>query len=144
MIQKSYDVLSRLVRVQVQRGLGVGGTTEETYSYDGLSRLTRSTDDNGSANAVQTCAYVYDSLGRVLEDQQNGKAVSSVWTGDGKRVACTYPGGRTISQTFDLIDSVVSGYPIEGPRGGRTAGTAPTAIKAGKRAGAQNCRRAVG
>ena len=32
--------------------------------------------------------------------------VSTVWSGDSKRLACIYPGGRRIDQTFDAIDRV--------------------------------------
>ena len=103
---KSYDVLNRLTLCNVTRASGVGGTTQETYEYDGLSRLTKCTDDNGAPGTVQTCERVYDSLSRMLEEQQNGQPVSYVFTGDGKRIKCTYPGGREIENTFDLIDRV--------------------------------------
>jgi RHS repeat-associated protein len=100
----TYDALNRVVRTGVNRAPGVGGTTNVTYQYDGLSRLTRSTDDNGSPDTVQTCEVVYDSISRVLEDRQNGQPISTVWSGDGKRLRCVYPGGRTIDLTYDAID----------------------------------------
>jgi hypothetical protein len=34
------------------------------------------------------------------------RSVSSVWSGDGKRLSYTYPGGRTLTSTFDAIDRV--------------------------------------
>jgi len=103
-MQNTFDALNRLTRATVQRAHGVGGTTEVTYEYDGLSRQTRSVDDNGDAATAQTCEYVYDSLSRVLEDRQNGQPLSTVWSGDGKRLRCVYPGGRTIDLTYDAID----------------------------------------
>ncbi|MBI2927228.1 MAG: RHS repeat protein, partial [Verrucomicrobia bacterium] len=101
-----YDALNRLTRSAVTRAPGVGGTTEVTYEYDGLSRMTRSADDNGSPTTLQTCEYVYDSLSRVLEDRQNGQPVSTVWSGDGKRLRCVYPGGRALNLAHDAIDRV--------------------------------------
>ena len=103
-ISRTYDVLNRLVQTDVNRAQGVGGTIQETYAYDGLSRLTQSTDDNGSVDTLQTCEYIFDSLSRRLEEQQNGRPISSVYAGDGRRLSCTYPGGRMISTTFDAID----------------------------------------
>ena len=104
---KTYDVLNRLVQADIARAPGVGGTTQETFFYDGLSRMTRSVDNNGAASDQQ-CDYVYDSLSRLLEEQFNGTPVSNTYTGDGKRLSCVYPGGRVISKTFDAIDRVKS------------------------------------
>ena len=105
-VTKSFDALNRMTATSVARAAGVGGTTTETFEYDGLSRLTRCTDDNGSLTTVQTAEKVYDSLSRLIEERQNGQAVSNVFTGDSKRLQCTYPGGRVIRNTFDAIDRV--------------------------------------
>ncbi|MCI0541732.1 MAG: DUF6531 domain-containing protein [Verrucomicrobiales bacterium] len=105
-LQNTFDALNRLTRVSVARASDVGGTTEVTYEYDGLSRQTRSVDNNGATANAQVCEYVYDSLSRVLEDRQNGQPVSTVWSGDSKRLRCTYPGGRVIDLTYDAIDRV--------------------------------------
>ena len=107
-VTKSYDALNRLVATSVARGVGVGGTTAEAFAYDGLSRLTACSDDNGALAATQVCERVYDSLGRTLEERLNGLPVSTVWSGDSKRVACVYPGGRTVTNTFDAVDRVKS------------------------------------
>ena len=103
---KTYDAVNRLVQVDVLRAAGVVGTTRETFAYDGLSRLVFANDDNGGAGAAQTWEGVFDSLGRLLEERQSGKAVSSQYTGDGKRHQVTYPGGRVISRTFDVLDRI--------------------------------------
>ncbi|MCI0637029.1 MAG: hypothetical protein L0206_24400, partial [Actinobacteria bacterium] len=100
---RTYDHLNRLTQVDVARGTGVVGTTLETYAYDGLSRLTRATDDNGGGTP-EVVERVYDSLSRPIEERQNGLAVSSVFAGDGKRLALTYVGGRRLDFTHDAID----------------------------------------
>ncbi|NNF61514.1 MAG: hypothetical protein HKN06_09335 [Gammaproteobacteria bacterium] len=103
----TYDAINRLVQVDISRGSGVAGTTRQTYSYDGLSRLTASSDDNGDAGTLlQQTELVYDSLSRVLEERQNGKPVSRTFSGDGDKLSCTYPGGRTLTHTYDAIDRV--------------------------------------
>lgn len=105
--QRSYDELSRVTRFEVtQAAPGVRGTKAQTFEYDGLSRLTRSEDDNGDVTRAQDFDRVYDSLSRVLEERQNGRVVSSAFSGDGKRLARTFPGGRRIESAFDKIDRV--------------------------------------
>ena len=106
-VTRAFDALNRLTSVSVNQAAGVVGTTSQTYAYDGLSRLAASTDDNGGAGP-QSFECVYDSLSRLLEERQNGRIISSVFAGDGKRFECTYPGGRTITCAFDAIDRCVS------------------------------------
>jgi hypothetical protein len=103
---RAFDALNRPVGVTVDRAAGVGGTTEEIFEYDGMSRLTRTSDNNGEPASTQVLEYVYDSLSRVLEENQNGQSVSSVYSGDGKRIESILPGGRRLTKTFDLIDRV--------------------------------------
>jgi RHS repeat-associated protein len=104
---RSYDAVNRLLGVAINRAAGVGGTTTETYQYDGYHRRVRATDNNGSTTAAEIIECVYDSLGRMLEERANGQVFSAVFTGDGKRVRTTYPGGRVIAHTFDALDRVL-------------------------------------
>lgn len=102
---RTFDALNRLSAVQIQRATGVGGTTAETYAWDGLSRLIRATDDNGGgAGATSVVERAWDSLSRVVEERQDGRVVSSTWSGDGKRTGLMYPGGRALTFAHDAID----------------------------------------
>ncbi len=103
---RKYDALNRLVSVDVVRANGVGGTTLETFEYDGLNRRTLQSDNNGDSGSIQTTEYLYDSLGRILEERQNGQVLSSVFTGAGNQIESVFPGGRVISKSFDLLDRV--------------------------------------
>ncbi|MCB1121733.1 MAG: hypothetical protein KJT03_09305, partial [Verrucomicrobiae bacterium] len=109
-ITKSFDALNRVIQVDIDRAPGVEGTTRETYGYDGLSNLTSATDDNGDEGDTITSIFIYDSLSRILEEQQtigdNTQAISRIWSGDGKKIQEIYPGGRKISYTHDAIDRV--------------------------------------
>ena len=106
-VRRSVDELGRVRRSEVTAfGRGVVGTKIETYEYDGLSRLTRATDDNGDSVRTQDFERVYDSLSRVIEERQNGRVMSTVFSGDGERLADTYPGGRRIENVFDAIDRI--------------------------------------
>lgn len=104
----TYDAINRLVQKDITRASGVIGTTQQTFEYDGLSRLTKSFDNNDpddtSDNATVT--YAYDSLGRLLEEAQNGKAVSSQWDGSNNRLALIYPNDREIETSYDKIDRI--------------------------------------
>jgi RHS repeat-associated protein len=124
-VTKTYDRLHRLVRADVDHSASaprfpVGGTTQELFQYDGLSRLTLSADNNGLPPfASEVCEYVYDSLSRLLEERQYDsaapgdlarKAVTNVFSGDAKRLSCTYPGGRAIRHDFDRVDRILRTY----------------------------------
>ena len=84
------------------------GTTLQEFQYDGLSRLTRSFDNNEREDTQDdaTVTYAYDSLGRLLEEVQNGHAVSSRWAGDNNRIGLVYPNGRELEVTFDKLDRI--------------------------------------
>ena len=101
-----YDALNRRVRCDITRAAGVIGTTLNKYEYDGLSRLTRMTDNNDPLNGTDdsNVAYAYDSLSRLIEEVQNGKAISADWFASERRVGLTYPNDRKIALTYDGLD----------------------------------------
>jgi RHS repeat-associated protein len=93
----------------------VVGTTKEDFQYNGLSEETLSTDNNGSTSpsALTSVATAYDSLGRVIEEQQQHgslsvKAVDSAWRADELRSGLTYPNNRVVVRTFDHRDRLSS------------------------------------
>jgi YD repeat-containing protein len=120
-----YDGINRLTRKDVTRATSatphpagcfkdssitwqVIGTTLQEFEYDGLWRMTRSFDNNEPEDAQDdaTVTYAYDSLSRLLEEVQNGHAVSSRWMGDNNRVGLVYPNGRELEYTFDKLDRI--------------------------------------
>jgi hypothetical protein len=50
----------------------------------------------------------YDSLGRLVEEIQNGKVVSYNWTQAGDPVDLTYPNNRKIAYTLDKLNRLRS------------------------------------
>jgi|GEM_PF-3244127 len=103
---RTYDGIHRLVRREIVRGTGVFGTTLQTFEYDGLSRNTLATDNNDPDNMADdsTLIHRYDSLSRVLEEEQNGRVVGSSYDGVGNMLACTYPNGRVVTTSYDDND----------------------------------------
>jgi RHS repeat-associated protein len=106
----AYDALRRVTRLDVARGPGVVGTTSQTFEWDGMSRMTRSVDDNGSSDPAEWAEVVnaYDSLGRPLEEVQNGHVVASTWLGVGHRSSLAYPNGRIVQREVDLLGRSVA------------------------------------
>ena len=120
-----YDGLNRLVSRDIIRAtsssahaLGgfkdptiswnVSGTTIQEYEYDGLSRMTRIYDNNlpEDLDDDSEITRAYDSLSRLLEEVQNGAAVSSQWAGDDNRLKLLYSGPREVSYTYDNLDRI--------------------------------------
>ncbi len=106
-----FDALNRQVERNITRASKATGTTAESYEYDGLSRLTKATDNNEPAatsdDSVTT--FAWDSLGRIIEEaQQIGalpqKAISSAWRSENLKTACVYPNDRVVASAYDQLD----------------------------------------
>ena len=98
------DALNRTTQIDIDRAPGIEGTTQQTFFHDGLSRVVAATDDNGGDSAdTQTIEFVYDSRGNIVEERQNGEAVSSNFSGDSEREQMTMPGGRVVTFTYDPL-----------------------------------------
>jgi len=102
----AYDALNRLSQRGVAHGPGVLGTTAETYGYDGLSRMTFASDDNGSGASTHEVHRFYDSLSRLLEEQEDAEPHSAVFSGDGNRLRLHYPSGRILDYEYDSVNRV--------------------------------------
>ena len=105
----TYDGINRPVRLDITPAAGIVGTTLQTFEYDGLSRVRLVTDNNdpGTVTDDSTVTYAYDSLSRLLEEDQNGQVISSQWAGDNNRLALIYPDLRVIEYAYDTLDRVV-------------------------------------
>ena len=101
-----FDSLGRVVRRDITPAAGVKGTTVQTFEYDGLSRVTKAGDNNDPANSSDDSLVQrhYDSLGRLLEESQNGKVVSYNWSQTADPVDLTYPNGRKIEYSLDQLN----------------------------------------
>jgi YD repeat-containing protein len=98
-VSNSYDLLNRRTNTTV---LAYGGATAsttsfETYSYDGLSRLTQWVND------AATCGAAYDSLGDCVSESLNGQTTASTFDAMGNRLTLTYPGGGVLTYSYDLL-----------------------------------------
>jgi len=104
----TYDGINRLVTLEITRGAGIGGTTLQTFEYDGLSRQTLATDDNDPLVVTDDSAVEmrYDSLSRTLQQIQDGVTVGNRFDGVGNRVAATYPNNRVVETSYDALNRI--------------------------------------
>ena len=97
-LRNRYDQLNRLTRRSITRGAGVEGAAEETYGFDGRSRLVRAVDEDS------TVLRDFDSLSNVIRETQNGQSTVSVYDGEQNQLSVTYPGGREVSNVYDGLN----------------------------------------
>jgi RHS repeat-associated protein len=103
-VTSSYDLLNRSTMRTVTPASGVGGPTLESYQYDGLSRYVRATNSNSQVTRR------YDSLSdltqEILQALPGGPIGTNTSSYDpaGNQLTCIYPGGRTVSTTFDALN----------------------------------------
>jgi YD repeat-containing protein len=111
----SYDAAHRRVGVEVTPAAGIPGTTEQTFQYDGLDRLTRATDNNSPSVPGDdvTILFTYDSLSRLVEEGQAGGLLAPLrttdygWRAEDLMTDRIYPDGRRIGYQYDAADRLV-------------------------------------
>ena len=128
----SFDALDRLSQITLQDGAAIQierdargmivsrrakpaakgsrwvGTTRQDFEWDGAGRLTRAFDDNQPEDKTDDAEtrFVYDSLGRIVEEAQNARRVRTRWDDDGRPAGLAYPGGPELVTAFDGIGRV--------------------------------------
>ena len=115
-VTRVYDLAQRLTSTSAVPASGVEGTTQQAFQYDGLSRPTSATDNNGPADSTDdtTVTLFYDSLGRLIEEGQllsNGTLLRTSdlrWLAADRVSDVIYPAGRQIHYAYDTADRLVS------------------------------------
>ena len=124
----SYDPAGRLTQTDVTPAVGVEGTTQQVFEYDGLGRITRAFDNNdpSTPDDDSDLRLHYDLLGRVVEEEQRVPFFSEYFAVDrGYRAeelvtSLTYPSGRALTYSYDpegrltqALDSATSGGQVD-------------------------------
>ena len=95
----TYDLNDRCISNNITPGAGVASTTlNETFAYDGASRLVSFKDEDCDGRAD------YDSLGNCVSETRNGLATASTYDSLGNRLSLTYPGGRALTYAYDVLN----------------------------------------
>jgi len=102
----TWDCLRRKTNVAITPASGIGGTTQQTFQYDGLNRPTLNQDIT-SAGTVQVTFY-YDSLGRSLEEAPVTLGTGSRYVTNTAFVSApatqfTYPNSRQVNSNYDVL-----------------------------------------
>ena len=101
----TWDSMGRKTSTTIAPASGIGGTTSQAFQYDGLGRLTSSTDTTASGGAVVNIAY--DSLGRGVEEGQVYGANTRYLTNDAYTSLAasqlTYPNERQVNTGHDAL-----------------------------------------
>lgn len=98
-VSNTYDSNNRLIQRSIAPAVGVAATTTlESFSHDGMGRLTLANDNDSSVS------FTYDLLGRKLTETQDGRTVTSSYDAAGNRLTVAYPGGRTIGYAYNTAN----------------------------------------
>jgi RHS repeat-associated protein len=97
-VKHFYDQLQRLMKREVIPVEGVEGTTLETFEYDGLSRVTKATDDDSEVE------FGYDRANRLKWEKQMGKLIEYTYDKVNNLRSIKYPNSRLIERDFDLLN----------------------------------------
>ena len=112
-----YDRDGRPTSVAIDNNNTTGpvfGTTQKTWSYDGLSRVTESFNKSfpGFPQFDVRCLYIYDSVGRIIRETQSIGTltpldVDTYWSGSSRKITTVYPdeGGprRSVSRARTIL-----------------------------------------
>ena len=104
-----YDALNRRIQTDITPAAGFAGVTQQGFEYDGLNRLTRTTDNHGPV----TTEFTYDSLSRRVSETvylpgNSSHTTTSTWRAENLRSALTYPTGTVVTARFDRLDRPVT------------------------------------
>ena len=102
-ITNLYDLCDRLIHRDIATGgAALATTTFETFAYDGCDRLVLANND------VSSVSLSYNSLGDCTGGSQDGLAQSATYDSEGNQLSLTYPGGRVVAYTYDVLDQVTN------------------------------------
>ena len=97
-ITNGYDDGDRLETRSIVLGGVTGGVTSENYSYDGMNRILT------ASNVDSSISRVYDKLGRIIKETQNGKPVEFGYNAANSLTKIIYPNRRMITRGFDKLN----------------------------------------
>ncbi|MFQ5670973.1 MAG: RHS repeat-associated core domain-containing protein, partial [Acidobacteriota bacterium] len=94
----TYDAANRVIQVSTAADPSTGllGAPVETFEYDGMGRLTYARDDNGGLHGAAETRRTYNSLGRVVKEEQTylglTLTVASTYLNGGLRTGLQHAG----------------------------------------------------
>lgn|GEM_PF-1978110 len=92
-ISMTYDGRNKMIR----RSYSDSGQPDDIYTYYRNGLLKSATKGSWSVK------YVYDSSGRLLKEDQNGKVITYLWDIPNRTKTITYPCGKQITLQYDTL-----------------------------------------
>ncbi len=100
-----WDPMGRKASTSITPASGIGGTTAQSFQYNGLGQMTFSADTVGSNSAEVTVAF--DSIQRSVEEGQsyggNTRYATNTYFLSLPAVQFTFPNARQINSYFDQL-----------------------------------------
>jgi RHS repeat-associated protein len=101
----SWDPMGRKVSTAITPASGIGGTTSQSFQYDGMNRQTFARDSVSSVNADSS--FYYDSLSRTVQEGPTVDSYTVYMTNQNftslKPTSFVYPTGGTYSNVYDAL-----------------------------------------
>ncbi len=101
----TWDCMGRKTDVAIAPASGIGGTTSQSFQYDGLNRSTLNQDITSGGTALVT--FFYDSLGTSIEEAPTTLGTSRYVTNTAfTSVPATqfeYPNNRLVNSNYDVL-----------------------------------------
>jgi RHS repeat-associated protein len=101
----SWDPMGRKTSMAITPASGIGGTTSQSFQYDGLSRQTFARDSVSSVNADSS--FYYDSLNRIVQEGPTVDSYTVYMTNQSftslMPTSFVYPTGGTYSNVYDPL-----------------------------------------
>ena len=105
-VRRTFDALDRLTQVEAKPSGSSSFSLEQTFAYDTLSRITKSTDYNQGAQ-THSVEYQYDFASRVILEEAYDQATRPSNSSQIRNVACEYDH----IATGGLSEAIVHTYP---------------------------------
>lgn len=100
-VKNTYNALNQLTQRTIEKGVWVGGVSQENYQYDGMGRLISAKDDE---NHILT--FSYDLLGNMISESQNGEVVNYSYNEMKSLTELQYPNGNRKTTEYDELQRV--------------------------------------
>jgi RHS repeat-associated protein len=101
-VTQTFNAANRLTGRSASLGVGVIGPNNESYTYDGLGRMTR------AQSGTVVTELTFDSLSRLVYERNAGKEITYEHDDAGNATRLEFPSAFAVRQSFDALNRPVS------------------------------------
>ena len=111
-IADTFDDNNRRTARSITRGTGVLGTTSETFTYDGLGRMTKAENNDYKVEltygVIGLSSQVYEEKQSYVGGTAYTKTVTRTWDATGNKITELYPSGLDLDYAWNDINRLSS------------------------------------